>query len=228
MLRDFVKLFVDDSCYGCGKDLTSQESHVCLSCLSQIPHTGFHTAPAANELYERIAGKVALEGATALFYFDKQGRLQKLIKALKYKDAPQLGIYLGELLGREVAESAFIQEVEAIIPIPLHKSKMISRGYNQAAKIAEGLAGVLDIPLKTGCIRRSRKTLTQTRKSGEQRWANVSGAFSVQETVPKRVLLVDDVVTTGATLEACIAALMQSDHPPEWIGAAAIGMARKH
>ena len=228
MWKSFIRLFTSRSCLSCENELTGQENCVCFHCLSQIEQTGFHLHPDDNELYCRFAGKVPVSGAASLFYFDKQGRLQKLLKELKYNELPQVGLFLGELYGEILKESAFAAGIEALLPVPLHRQRLISRGYNQAERIARGMSKSLGIPLRDGDLRRTHKTLTQTRKGSEDRWKNVAGAFAVQAPLPRTLLLIDDVITTGATLEAVVRAMTAAPDPPERILVASIGMARKH
>lgn len=228
MWKHFLRLFVSNACYGCDNTLLPGEEGVCLGCLSKIEATRFHLQPQANELYFRLAGRIPLTGAAALFYFDKEGTLQRLIEALKYKDSPQLGEFLGRYYGHLLQESGFSTDVEAIIPVPLHRLRQASRGYNQAECFANGLSQELKIPVLTQGIRRTRRTLTQTRKGAGQRWDNVKEAFAVEAELPPAVLVVDDVITTGATLESLIRALTGTSRPPEQILVAGIGVTRKH
>lgn len=226
-VHHFAQLFVANSCYGCESPLTIQERYVCLNCLSQMQETQNHLRISDNELFYRLAGRVPLDGAVSLYYFAKSGRLQKILQHLKYKGAPRLGVFMGEYYGHILKGQNWLDEVKAVVPVPLHTSRLIQRGYNQSEQIARGLSNVLSIPLETQLLRRVRKTLTQTKKSGGSRWENVSGAFEVRKTPPEGILLVDDVITTGATLEACIRALAQTDLPPSKIYIASIGMAQK-
>lgn len=228
MLKDLARLLVSDSCYGCGELLSGDERYICLGCLSRIEQTGFHLHPADNELYLRLAGRVPLAGAAALFYFDKGGQLQQIIQALKYGDAPQVGVYLGELYGGLLRGSAFAAGLEALVPVPLHRSRLIQRGYNQSEQIAIGIGRALGVPVRTDLVRRARRTLTQTRKSNAARWDNVREAFAAAPAWPASVLLIDDIITTGATLEACIRAICAAAQPPAGIRIASIGMARMH
>ena len=225
--RDIWSLLTLNTCYACDRQLTEQEQNVCFSCLSQIEQTDFHLCPSDNELFYRFAGKVHLTGATSLFYFDKKGRLSTLIKALKYKNAPPLAKTLGECMGEVLKTSDFAKGIDCIIPVPLHRSKQIKRGYNQAEYIARGLAVDLEIPVNIKVLKRKKKTITQTKKAGSDRWSNVENAFVCIDHPPRKVMLVDDVITTGSTLEACIRALMSSEQPPEEIWIAGLGMARK-
>lgn len=226
MLNALSSLLFSQTCYGCENMLIQQEKLICFDCLSQMEKTGFHLQPTQNELFYRLAGRVPISGATSLYFFDKKGRLQQLIKALKYKDAPHLGTRLGQLLGFELRDAAFAKDLEAIVPVPLHRNKKITRGYNQAEYFAQGLADSLNIEVDSQSLVRKKATLTQTRKSAEARWDNVGGAFLCKSPVARHILLVDDVITTGSTLVACIHALMASPEPPESIQVASIGMAR--
>ncbi|MDX2249285.1 MAG: ComF family protein [Bacteroidia bacterium] len=227
MITQFAQLFVANSCYGCESPLTIQEKCICLSCLSQIQETQTHLKISDNELYYRLAGRIPLDGAMSLFYFAKSGRLQKILQHLKYKSAPRLGVFLGQYYGHILRGGDWLGQVNAVVPVPLHASRLIQRGYNQSEQIARGLSIALDIPLETQLLKRSRKTLTQTRKAGGNRWENVSGAFELKKNPPAGLLLVDDVITTGATLEACIRTLSEAKVPPEKIYIASIGMAKK-
>jgi ComF family protein len=227
-LRSLFSLFVSQGCYACERPLSSQETYVCLHCLSQMEETHFHEEMTNNELYYRLAGRVPLVGAASLFYFDKAGKLQKLIQALKYERAPQLGTFLGRYFGEVLAGSTLMADVEALIPVPLHRSKLRQRGYNQAALIAEGMGEALGIPLREDLVQRTRKTSAQARKAGAARWANVEGAFVVQGELPAQVMVIDDVITTGATLEATVQALLAASQPPQGIRVGAIGLTRKH
>ena len=226
MWKDLLNLVYVRDCYGCGEVLNEQERYICFDCLGQMEMTHFQEKPKDNELYYRFAGKVPIEGAAALFYFDKKGRLQKILQALKYHDAPFIGNMLGYLLGERLKGTAF-GAAEVIMPVPLHPSRMRERGYNQSLKIAEGVQEVLGIPIEENCLVRTAKTLTQTRKSKSERWENVSSAFGVkQPTKAQRILLIDDVITTGSTLEACIRTLQAQQNAVPEIYVACVGIAR--
>lgn len=224
-LKPLRSLLVAENCYACDRPLVSQEQYVCLRCLSQLQATDFHQSPTKNELYFRLAGRVKIAGAASMFYFDKGGTLQTLIKALKYEDAPQIGNYLGQYAGEMMKSGPFLDGIEAVVPVPLHRRKQRKRGYNQAEKIAEGIAGVTDIPTRSDLLTRPHHTDTQARKAGSARWENVQSAFAVSGELPGSILLVDDVITTGATLEACIRAIHHAN-PDTQISIMSIGMAR--
>ncbi len=220
-------LFVTHTCYGCERELTVQENCVCLNCLSQMTLTCFDQQPTENELFYRLAGKVPLEGATSLFYYDKEGRLQRLLEQLKYHRAPQLGIFLGEYFGSMLQESDLGKGVDVIVPVPLHPAKQWQRGYNQAEMLAQGLSNKLSIPVDTNILKRKLYTNTQTKKSRQARWENVKNAFVVRPHSYGTLLLVDDVVTTGATLEACIQQFIEVGNETPSIRLACLAMARR-
>lgn len=228
MLNHLLDLFVSHTCYCCHRDLTIQEKNVCMSCLSQIEMTHFHLKPSENQLYYRIAGKVPVTRASSLFYFDKGGRLQKLLQALKYHHAPQLGTYLGEIYGKVIKGSDFLSGIDCIVPVPLHPSKRLKRGYNQAELIAKGLSTIVDIPVDSSILKRARFTLTQTQQSRRARWASMENTFYALYYPYKHILLVDDVVTTGSTAEACLRALEANSEECTQVSVAAIAMARRN
>ncbi|MEM9984692.1 MAG: ComF family protein [Bacteroidota bacterium] len=228
MFKALRSLLVLEACYGCDRELTSQEKYLCLSCHAQLQETAYHHRPRENELYRRLAGRVPIDGAAAFCHFDKGGRMQRLIKAFKYQQATGVAIYLGEYYGRMLAEGDFLAGIKALVPVPLHPTKQRQRGYNQAEKIAQGLSQSTGLPVNTQLLFRKRKTATQARKAGSARWENVAGAFEIQNQVPEGILLVDDVVTTGATLEACARAILDQAQTPPLVKVACLGVARSH
>ncbi len=217
MTKDFIRLIFHEGCHACGRPLTVQEKEVCFRCFSQMEETSYHLNAKDNPLYYRFAGKVPLEGVSSLFFFDKKGIIQKLLHTLKYRDFPEVGNIMGQYWGETLKGSAFLEGIETIIPVPLHRRKERVRGYNQSVKIAEGLGKVLGLPFDNELIRRIRKTETQALKSRLDRWINVADAFVVEKPTPKGVLVIDDVITTGSTVEACLRALMQTANPPQII-----------
>lgn len=228
-LRDVLHLVFPRVCPGCDISLSDQDGAVCLHCLYDIEQTHFHHCPQDNDLYFRFAGKVPLEGAAALYYFDKQDKLQKIISALKYQSLPQVGAYLGEFYASVLKESEFLPENPILVPVPLHRSKMAKRGYNQSEAIVQGMAGNLPGATgNTGALIRKKKTASQTRKSREERWQNVRSMFQVRRPLTGNIILVDDVITTGSTLEACIRALLMQPEIPKSIRVLSLGAARKN
>ena len=203
--QDFVSLVFPNYCLGCEGSLVKGEKLICTRCISQMPQTNYHLDD-NNPLWNRLSSRVQLQHAMALFRFSKSGRVQNLLHALKYKNQPELGIMLGNVYGDRMIDANLAGAYDLIIPVPLHPSRKRKRGYNQSAKFAEGLAQKLGIPFSDDLLRRKVKTETQTRKTKLNRWQNVAEVFEIksQDLIQgKKILLVDDVVTTGATLEAC-------------------------
>lgn len=211
LFSDFVSLFFPNCCVACSDSLAKGEDLVCTRCILEMPQTNHHKQ-IQNSLQVRLSNRFELTHAVALFKFAKSSRVQHLLHALKYKNRPEVGIMLGKVLGQRIQDSE-IEKSDLIIPVPLHPSRKRKRGYNQSAKFAEGLSQKLSVPFSDGILSRKIKTETQTKKSKLNRWQNVSEVFQVKDphTVKgKRILLVDDVITTGATIEACAHVLKQN------------------
>jgi ComF family protein len=204
MLSDLMNLFYPLTCTACDRVLLYNEYLICTSCLYRLPRTNF-TGIVDNPVARLFWGRVNLTYATALYHFHKGGRLQHMIHKLKYKGNYETGLLLGSLLGHELRHSYF-NKVDIIIPVPMHKQRMKKRGYNQSELIAIGISRIMKKPLDTVSCLRTVRTETQTNKSRFERWQNVEGIFAITDAAQFRfrhILLVDDVVTTGATLEAC-------------------------
>ncbi len=198
-------------CPLCGQSLLDAETALCIPCQWNLPLTGSWTGD-RNEISEQLWGRFPFRSAAALLYFERESASRRLIHQLKYAARRDLARSLGELLGRELAASPCFEGVELLLPVPLHWSRRIGRGYNQAEEICRGMARVMNLPVETGALRRIRRTPTQTRRGGRlRRWENVQGAFRLRRpgrVEGRRMLLVDDVLTTGATLEAVAAAIL--------------------
>lgn len=210
VLQDFIHLFYPELCAACERQLMQQEKHVCLECRLNLPKTGFHLQP-ANPVEQIFWGRVPLKNAAAYVYFQKEGSVQRLMHHIKYKGRKEVASTLGKWYGKDLKSNPVLASADYIIPVPLHTSKLKSRGYNQSEWFAKGLSESLQIPLATHILIRARKSETQTRKSRFMRWENVSEIFQVTDAAflkHKHVILVDDVVTTGATLESCAQALL--------------------
>jgi len=185
---------------------------ICTVCMLEMPQTDFHMKH-DNALRARLHLRMPLMYAMALFRFSKSGRVQELLHTLKYKNQPELGISIGKFYGEKLVDSGYVGRWDAIVPVPLHESRLRKRGYNQSSKFAEGLSEKLHLPILETVLFRNTKTETQTKKSKLNRWENVRSVFEVDERQlfpGSSVLLVDDVVTTGATLEACTNILTNS------------------
>lgn len=205
LYRDFVSLIFPNYCLACEDSLVKGENLICTRCILEMPLTNYHKDN-LNPLKGRLSSRIDLTYAMALFKFNKSGRVQHLLHTLKYKNQPALGVMLGNVYGERIMEAQLDQTFELIIPVPLHASRKRKRGYNQSAKFAEGLSQKLLIPFSDDLLMRKTKTDTQTRKSKLNRWQNVTDVFDIKNKDAiknKNILLVDDVVTTGATLEAC-------------------------
>lgn len=209
-LADFVGLFFPRLCHACGESLIAHEDLICTNCVYNLPYTNFHKQP-DNIVARQFWGKVPLDAAYALLYFTKGGKVQQLMHHLKYKNIPQIGNKLGVMAGAQLAGTENLKDFDAVIPVPLHKSRLRKRGYNQSAHFAEGLAQALGIQVVIDNLIRTKATTTQTHKTRFERAENMHQVFAIADInalTNKRVLLVDDVVTTGATLEACAAILL--------------------
>lgn len=208
-------------CAGCGSDLPDREHHLCLHCLSSLPETSFHNYP-DNPVEQIFWGRVDVASATAQYYFTKESMMQDLMHQLKYKRHKELGLYLGQLMGQQLAQCGRFDDIDAVIPLPLHGSREHQRGYNQAALLSEGIAVILQKPVLYDVVTRRQHTETQTHKSRIERWQNMEGRFELKNEAAiegMHVLLVDDIVTTGATLEACGKELLKAKNVRLSIGA---------
>jgi ComF family protein len=210
-LADFVGLLFPELCQACKANLVAGEELICTECRYNLPFTNFHFKP-DNMVAQQFWGKINIEAAYALCYFVKGGRLQHLMHQFKYKGVKKIGNLLGNIAGDQLAQNAIFKTVDVIIPVPLHKSRERKRGYNQSMCFAEGIAEKLHIPVSENNLVRARATETQTHRSRFSRFQNMQEVFMVSDPDKlknKHVLLVDDVVTTGSTLEACGAELLK-------------------
>lgn len=214
ILSSSLHLFYPHVCTGCGSDLLTENNLLCLKCIHDLPHT--HFANIANNPVEKYFwGRLPLTAAYSQFYFSKEFLIQHLIHQLKYKGDTEIGFYLGEVMGKSLLQSDRFNSIDALIPLPLYADKEHKRGYNQAAVICNGMSSVMNVPVLNGAVIRQHATETQTRKHRTERWENVKDSFKVvkeNELSGKHLLLVDDVVTTGATLEACGNVLLQLEN----------------
>ena len=207
----FVYLFYPRICHGCGGDLVTGEKFICLSCHQLIEPTNY-SSKKENRIYNNMVARIPIEEATSFYYFTKGGVIQNLLHELKYKGKRDVGVYLGELFGQHLLQFDRYRKIDAILPVPLHDKKFKKRGFNQSEQLGKGLSNELTKPLLTNALLRSQFTSTQTNKSRVERWENVEAAFDIKNETAlkgKHILLVDDVMTTGATLEACTRKLMQ-------------------
>ena len=211
ILSPLVHLFYPHVCTGCGSDLVEDDNLLCHHCVNELPHTNF--ALHANNPVEKIFwGRLALTAAMSEFYFTKGTLIQTLIHEFKYKSNKNVGLYLGAIMGSSLLSNNRFTKIDALVPLPLFADKEFKRGYNQATILCNGMSEVMDVPVIKNNVVRKRFTETQTKKHRTERWENVEGSFEInnaQEIKGKHILLVDDVVTTGATLEACSAEILK-------------------
>jgi ComF family protein len=208
-----LQLVFPHVCSGCGSDMVSKDSLLCLHCIDALPETNFELH-AGNPVEKRFWGRLPVEQATAQYYFTRESLVQRLMHEFKYRRNKELGFQLGKIMGESLKKSNRFA-VDALVPLPLFPSKEKKRGYNQATILCAGMAESLEVPVLKDIIIRSHHTDTQTKKGRVERWQNMEGKFvlinpgAIQN---KHVLLVDDVVTTGATLEACGIELLKAEN----------------
>ena len=209
IFNHFIGLFYPNICAVCKQNLLIGEKTICLSCLQKIPRTRLHLVK-DNVIEQRFWGKVQLERATAFYYFTKKSKFQKILHQLKYNNNKEIGIATGKYAAAELVESEDFANFDYLVPVPLHPKKLQKRGYNQALCIAQGLAEILKGEIDAENLVRAIENPTQTKKSVYERWENTKGIFAVKNPQlfeNKRILLIDDVLTTGSTLIACVEAI---------------------
>lgn len=208
-VRDFAALFLPRRCAGCDTGLMRFEVGLCLGCLEDLPRARFHDDP-QNRVEQLFWGKAQLHAASAFLLFTSGGMVQRMLHRLKYAHDREIGMLLGRSMAEELMNCPRFHDVQVLLPVPLHPSKKRKRGYNQCDVIVDGMRQVWKLPPTEQELMRIVRTPTQTRKGRLDRWRNVSEAFQVHDPEAlrgKHVLLIDDVVTTGATLESCISVL---------------------
>ena len=212
LLDDFISLLFPRLCYACGNHLMRNEHLICTECHVVMPRTNYHLEN-GNPVEQLFWGRCRIERGSAFSFYNRDSRIRKLIHNLKYKGIKELGYELGKLYGLSLAKSDFLEGMDLIVPVPLHPSKERIRGFNQSHLISDGLSDATGIPVNKVLLARVSKTDTQTRKSRYDRWENVEGIFSVTggyDLKGKHILLVDDVITTGSTIESCTNELLRA------------------
>lgn len=236
-LRAVADLFLPRICIVCGRKLLLDEQHICLLCMADLPRTFFWNQshnPMADRFNEMLRDSMDIAGsepytfAASLFFYHDGNSYREITHQIKYQGNIAAGRYFGHMLGVHLASSKIFNDVDMVIPVPLHWTRKWKRGYNQAEVIASSVAVVMDVPLRTDILKRVRRTKTQTRLDIGQKVANVSGAFSLYRrsgavVKPRHILLVDDVFTTGSTLMACFTALRTVFPPSVRISVATLG-----
>jgi len=210
-LNDLFCLFFPELCAACGINLFNNENIICTNCIYHLPRTNFHIDP-QNKMARQLWGRFKFEQAIAFVYFQKGSRVQNMMHELKYNKKPDVGIRMGELYALQLSRTEVWDKPDMIIPIPLHPKRFKQRGYNQSEQISKGLSSILNLPISTHNLVREENTQSQTKKSRFARYENLKDAFIMtnpSELFHKHILLVDDVMTTGATMEACSIELLK-------------------
>jgi ComF family protein len=211
ILNHFFELFFPCLCVCCGKRLVRGERHLCVTCLSGLPVTR-HLREEHNELENFFAGRFRFHQAASFAYFVKGGNIQKIIHEFKYRNNPGLAYYIGTLCGKEIINHNSFETVDFIVPIPLHRKRLRKRGYNQSLLVAQGISQLTGKPVNTDNLIRKINNPSQTKNSRFERWRNTEGIFDIiNQSVfeNKHILLIDDVVTTGSTLEVCAKLILE-------------------
>lgn len=208
---DFISLLFPRLCYACGDHLLRNERLICTECYVVIPRTNYHLIK-DNPVAQLFWGRCMIEKAAAFSYYNKDSRIRKLIHNLKYKGIKEIGFELGRTYGLSLKSSGFMDDIDVVIPVPLHPSKKRIRGFNQSEIISMGIADAAGLSVDIKSLVRKMVSATQTKRSRYERWTNVEGIFQVAESQAvsgKHILLVDDVITTGSTIESCTAELLK-------------------
>jgi ComF family protein len=223
---DLLSILFPRICYACGNQLLRNEFLICTECYVLIPRTNYHLEE-DNPVARLFWGRCRIERAAAFSFYNKDSRIRKLIHNLKYKGIKEIGSELGKIYGESLIKSDFLSGIDIIIPVPLHQSKKRIRGFNQSEIISEGISSATGIPVERESLLRITVTETQTRRSRFERWVNVEGIFSVKDhsfLAGKHILLIDDVITTGSTLESCVNELLKSEGVKVSVAALAVAV----
>jgi ComF family protein len=223
---DFLSLLFPRLCYACGNHLLRNESLICTECYILIPRTNYHLE-ADNPVARLFWGRCKIEKAAAFSFYNRDSRIRRLIHNLKYKGIKDIGFELGRIYGLTLEKSGFTGDIDLIMPVPLHPSKERARGFNQSLLICEGISEVTGLPVDAKSLGRITKTSTQTKKSRYERWKNVEGTFSVDDQTDisgKHILLIDDVITTGSTIESCVSELLKTEGVKVSVAALAVSL----
>ncbi|MCF8366092.1 MAG: ComF family protein [Bacteroidales bacterium] len=227
LIHDFIDLFFPRVCEGCGNLLFRNEETICTRCLVALPKTNFHKYP-DNPVMETFWGRIKLESASSFLYYSKAGKVQRMIHNFKYHKKTDVGRVLGKMFASDLITSPYFQNIPLLVPVPLHWTKLKTRGFNQSEVIAKAMSEIMHGKVETEVLIRKFATDTQTKKSRMKRLENVSGKFDMQfpeRIAGKHILLVDDVITTGSTIEECASLLLSVDGVK--ISLASIGFAGK-
>ena len=224
MFNALLNLFFPKVCFACNNHLNDNENDICISCRHSLPVTNFHFNN-DDTVLKTFYGRVKVENATALLRFEKKGIVQNLIHSLKYRGNENIGVLLGNWLGGELSTIEAYKNIDLVIPVPLHQKKLKKRGYNQVAKFGKQIAEALHAEYKDDILLKVTNTESQTLKTRLFRWNDNQELFTLRNAKSienKHILLVDDLITTGATIEACITVLKQVPSVKISVGSMAI------
>jgi len=208
--QDIIELIMPSSCLNCKKELTRQEKYCCSFCINEFQFTHFEKFNEPTPMDKLFWGRVQIHSTFALFNFEKGKNTQILLHELKYKNNPTLGQFLGKMIAERLKNTVIFQGVDALVPVPIHHRKRFTRGYNQSEELAKGISFSTQIPINTKLINKSSHAGSQTKRGRFLRWDNVSENFSLSKNFPlhlQHIVIIDDVVTTGATIEAMVATI---------------------
>ena len=212
MLASIIDVFFPKRCFCCEAQLEDFEFDVCVTCRHDLPVTNFHELQ-NNEVFKLLYGRIKIEQATALFYFYKKGIVQHMLHNLKYKGNENIGVFTGKWLGSELSQIESYKNIDIVIPVPIHKKRLKERGYNQVAKFSKEISKSLNANYIDDILLKKSKTKTQVFKDRFKRWKDIQGTFhlsgNAKKIEGKHILLTDDVITTGATIETCTSLLLQ-------------------
>ncbi|HEY8386982.1 MAG TPA: ComF family protein [Parasegetibacter sp.] len=211
LANSLLHLFYPEVCEGCGNDLSKSGLRLCIYCMTHLPKTSFERFE-NNPIEKIFFGRIPLLAAASFCYFTRRSVVQRLLHQLKYRNDKELGLLMGEWMGRCIEASGRFNNIQLLVPVPLHPSRLKSRGYNQSALLCQGISSVLGVPVAESALKRKEATDSQTSRSRVARWENMKNRFeltNVDELRNKEIMLVDDVITTGATLEACSRAISE-------------------
>lgn len=212
--RSVSHLIYPETCLICEQELSSSEHSICSFCSQDLEYTHFEKYTEPTELDKLFWGRVKIEHTFSLLFFRKEKSTQQILHALKYKHSPQVGIEFGRIIGRTLKSYPLSKEIDLLVPVPIHPKKEFQRGYNQSEELANGISDILSVPVDPHFLKKQQHTGSQTRKGRFERWDNVSSVFRIgkSRSAPKHIAIVDDVITTGATLES-IVRTVQENYP---------------
>jgi ComF family protein len=214
LLTDLITILFPNLCLGCGKILNQSDQLLCTKCRIELPETNDYIAPERNESHNKFAGKVPIRYAVSYARFTKGGVMQRVVHRIKYSGQKEAAVAIGRWYGAVLrTKSPISQEIDMLVGVPLHKQRLNQRGYNQADQIANGLSEAMEIPARADVLVRTYFQSSQTKKNRIERWANVESVFTVRDAEAiegKHIAVVDDVLTTGATIEACATELLRA------------------